>query len=119
MSILNNFRNFFSNRYMKHYCDEWIEEWCQQNGWTDLFVERPNFYWAFPPFAVMPEPIPAQVLRVIKARKGFSQEERRWTIAAVLVTVVAALLGFFLKSPMPLLIAFAFDAVTVALFEEE
>ncbi len=54
---------------MKHYSDEWIEEWCQENGWTDLFVERSNSYWAFPPGAVMPEPIPAQALRVIKAKK--------------------------------------------------
>lgn len=119
MSILNNIRHFFTSRYMKHYSDEWIEEWCQNNGWTDLFIERPNSYWAFPPFAVMPEPIPNKALRFIKAQKGLSKEERRWSIAAVSVTVVAAILSVLLKCPMPLFLAFAFDAVTVGLLEED
>ena len=119
MSILNKLRNFSRNCYMKHYSDEWIEEWCEKNGWTDLFIERPNAYWAFPPFAVMPQPIPSQTLKFIKAQKGFSDEERRWSISAVLVTVVAIILSVFLKCPMPLFLAFAFGAVTVALLEED
>lgn len=103
---------------MKHYCEEWINEWCQNNGWTDLYVERYH-YWAFPPGAVMPEPIPPQVLRAIKAEKGLSGEERWGSIAAVVVSLSAPILSYFLKSPMPLVLAFAFSAVTVALLEVE
>ena len=103
---------------MKHYCEEWINEWCQNNGWTDLYIERYH-YWAFPPGAVMPEPIPPQVLRAIKAEKGLSGEERLGSIAAVVVTLIAAILSYFLKSPMPLVFAFAFSAVTVGLLEVE
>lgn len=104
---------------MKHYCDEWIEEWCQENGWTDLFIERSNNYWAFPPGAVMPEPIPPQVLRLIKANKGLSTEEKWLSSTAVIVTIIAAILSYCLKNPMPLVLAFAFGAVTVAQLEVE
>ena len=54
---------------IKHFCDDWVREWCDANGWTDLFMERSNHYWAFPPGAVMPEPIPSKTLRLIKSQK--------------------------------------------------
>jgi hypothetical protein len=104
---------------IKHYCDRWIEEWCQDNGWTDLYIERCNNYWAFPPGAVMPEPIPPAALRLIKTKKGLSVEERLWSLIAVVGTVVAAIVTFWLKCPMPLVFAFALNAVTVAQLETE
>lgn len=103
---------------MKHYSEEWINEWCQLNGWTELYIERSQ-YWAFPPGAVMPEPIPPQVLKLIKAERGLCGEERFLSIAAVVVTVTAAILSYCLKSPMPMVLAFAFGAITVALLEVE
>ena len=60
---------------MNHYAAQWIEDWCSENGWTDLFRERTD-YWAFPPNAVMPVPIPTQVLRSIKANRGLCFEEK-------------------------------------------
>ncbi len=104
---------------MKHYADEWIQEWCQENGWTDLFIERYNNYWAFPPGAVMPEPIPPHTLRLIKASKGFSQEERIWSTTAIIVAIVATILSYLTQCPLPLVFAFAFGAVTVAQLEVE
>ena len=104
---------------MKHYCDAWINEWCEENGWTDLFIERYNNYWAFPPGAVIPEPIPPKILRLIKSEKGLCYEERLWLIAAAIVTLTAVILTYFLKSPMPLVFAFAFDAITAAKLEVE
>ncbi|AKG24662.1 hypothetical protein [Calothrix sp. 336/3] len=104
---------------MKHYRHEWIEEWCQENGWTDLFEERSNNYWAFPPGAVMPEPIPYQVLRLIKSEKGMTCEERFWSIVAVMATMLGAFVTFWLKCPIPLVAAFALNAVTVAQLEVE
>lgn len=104
---------------MKHYHNEWIEEWCHENGWTDLFIERYNNYWAFPPGAVMPEPIPTQILQSIKAKKGLTLEERLWSILAVIGTIVAVISTYLLKCPMPLVLAFAFDAVTAAHLEIE
>jgi hypothetical protein len=103
---------------IKHYSEDWINEWCQLNGWTDLYIERCH-YWAFPPGAVMPEPIPREVLRLIKAEKGLCGEERLWSSAAVVVTVIATILSYLLKSPMPMVLAFAFAAVIVALLEVE
>ena len=104
---------------MKHYCDAWINEWCEENGWTDLFIERYNNYWAFPPGAVIPEPIPPKTLRLIKSEKGLCYEERLWLITAAIVTLTAVILTYFLKSPMPLVFAFAFDAITAAKLEVE
>lgn len=103
--------------YINHYCDQWIEDWCQENGWTDLFVERPNSYWAFPPGAVMPEPIPVRILRLIKAKNGMSDQEKLWSFLAVIATFIAIGCSFWLISPMPLVLGFAFVAVTVAQLE--
>ncbi len=119
MTFLTSYTSQIANPGMKHYCDEWIEEWCHENGWTDLYVERCNNYWAFPPGAVMPEPIPAQVLRFIKSKKGLTFEERFCSISAVIITIMAVLLTYWFKSPMPFVLAFAFDAITVALLEVE
>lgn len=101
---------------MKRYSEDWLNEWCMENGWTDLYIERYN-YWAFPPGAVMPEPIPSHALRLIKAQKGLCAEERLLSISAVAVTVLAAILTFLLHSPMPLVFAFAFGAITVGMLE--
>ena len=103
---------------MNHYSVRWIEDWCQDNGWTDLFLECSQ-YWAFPPNAVMPVPIPSKVLRTIKAERGMCQEERIWSAAAVFSAAAAAFASYFLASPMPLIAAFAFCAVTFARMEEE
>lgn len=104
---------------MKHYCDEWIKEWCEENGWTDLFRERYDCYWAFPPGAVMPEPIPGKIMRQIKANKGLCPEEKMWLSLAVTVTLIAATLSYFLYCPLPLVLAFAFSAITAARLEVE
>lgn len=67
----------------------------------------------------MPEPIPTEALKEIKAEKGFCGEERLWSMAAVMVSLVAVLLSYCLKSPMPIVVAFAFGAITVGLLEVE
>ena len=104
---------------MRHFHDEWIQEWCDDNGWTDLFQERFNHYWAFPPGGVMPEPIPQKIMRSIKMQKGFTSNEQKWLIAAAGVSGVAIIASFFLVCPMPIMLAFAFDAVTFARLECE
>ncbi|MGK7876962.1 MAG: hypothetical protein AB4426_27830 [Xenococcaceae cyanobacterium] len=104
---------------MKHYCDEWIKEWCEENGWTDLSIECYNNYWAFPPGAVMPEPISPKTLRLIKTEKGLCFEEKLWLISAWIVTLIAVIVSYCMKSPMPLVFAFAFDAITTAQLEVE
>ena len=104
---------------MKHFHDDWIQEWCDTNGWTDLIRERYNSYWAFPPNAVMPEPIPSKVLRVIKDKKGLSNDEQLWLASAAALSIIATFLCFLLANPMPIVLAFAFDAITVARLEVE
>ncbi|MBD2185657.1 slr1957 family protein [Aerosakkonema funiforme] len=104
---------------MKHYADEWVAEWCQENGWTDLTVAGCDTYWAFPPGAVMPEPIPSKAMKLIKAQKGLSGEEKWWAIASVAGTIVAAIVSLVMKCPMPMVGAFAFCAVTVGQLEVE
>lgn len=116
--MLKNLNRLVSNP-MRHYNDEWIDQWCEDNGWTDLYIERCNNFWAFPPGAVMPEPIPAKVLRAIKAERGLTCEERIWSIAAVVATMLAAGVTYWLRCPIPMVAAFAFNAVTVAQLEVE
>lgn len=104
---------------MKHYHEDWIQEWCEDNGWTDLFVERYNNYWAFPPGAVMPEPIPQKILRLIKAEKGFTKEERNWLLIIVIVAIISGILTYLWQCPLPIVFSFALSAVTVARMEVE
>jgi hypothetical protein len=101
---------------MKHFCDEWVREWCNENGWTDLFIERRD-YWAFPPHGVIPLPIPKETLIEIKAVKGFSPHEKIWLAIACSVSLVATILTWIFACPMPLVFAFAFGAVTSAKLE--
>ncbi len=58
-------------------------------------------------------------LEAIKAEKGLTFEERLWSMSAVIGTIIAVLFTFWFQSPMPLVLAFAFNAVTVAQFELE
>ncbi len=104
---------------MQHFKREWIEEWCTAHGWTELYVEQPGNYWAFPPDAVMPQPIPVSVLRAIKASKGLSPRERQVSLLAVAIAVGALILTVLWRSPMPLAIAFAISALIVASLEPE
>ena len=104
---------------INRYSIQWIEAWCLENGWTDLFVERRGNYWAFPPGGVMPEPIPMNVLRVIKEENGLTNQEMYWACAAISTTILAVIYTFLWKCPIPLVLSFAFNAVTVAQFEPE
>lgn len=107
------------NAIMKHFCYTWIEDWCQENGWTDPFIRERNEYWAFPPNAVMPLPIPSNVLRLIKQQRGLSLDEKRWCFAAVASALLGSVFSSLLQCPMPIVIAFAFCAITVAQLEVE
>lgn len=104
---------------MRHYCDEWIQEWCDGNGWTEPMLAGYNLYWAFPPNAVMPEPIPGDILRLIKSEKGFTRDEKVWLGLAVGVSILGSVLSYSLKCPLPLVSAFAFAAITAARLEVE
>jgi len=42
-----------------------IQKWCKNSGWTDLFVQEGQFY-AFPPGAVIPLPVPTEAIKLAK-----------------------------------------------------
>ena len=98
---------------MKHYCDEWVQEWCQENGWSDLYVEQ-NQYWAFRPNAVMPEPIPSETLQSIKQHNGLSPQEKRWSITAIVATIIGLVMSLYFLCPIFLILVFGFDSFTIA-----
>jgi hypothetical protein len=103
---------------MKHFAAQWIDEWCQKSGWTDHFFESSQ-YWAFPPNGVMPVPIPTNVLRTIKAEKGLCYEERVWCFSAILSVILAIVFTWLVVSPMPIVAAFIYCAITVTRMEDE
>ncbi|MEB3225957.1 MAG: hypothetical protein VKJ86_09155 [Synechococcus sp.] len=104
---------------MRHYYDEWIQEWCEQNDWTDPMLVSANFYWAFPPNGVMPEPIPGEILRLIKSEKGLTQDEKLSLGLAVMISLAASIFTYCWHCPLPLIVAFGFSAVTAARLEIE
>ena len=102
---------------MKKYQVEWIQEWCASNGWTDLFVERYH-YWAFPPGAVIPQPIPLSVMDSIKQHKGLSFPERVLYGLCMGCSVLAVLITYWLRCPLPLVGAFTLSALGVAYLDD-
>ena len=102
---------------MRHYQEQWIDEWCIENGWTELYRERSGNYWAFPPGAVMPQPIPATTLHAIKTQKGWCVQEQMVIGAATLSALGSIALSFLFKCPVPLVFAFGIGAVSSALLE--
>ncbi len=104
---------------MKHYRDEWIEEWCQENGWSEPFAERNDHYWAFPPNGVIPEPISNLTLQVIKAQKGMTLHEKIWLGCAGIFSLLAVAFTYLFKTPMPIVFAFGFSAITAVQLEIE
>jgi hypothetical protein len=56
---------------------------------------------------------------LIKAEKGLCTEEKLWLSTAAIVSIIAAILSYALKCPMPLVFAFAFGAITAARLEVE
>lgn len=103
---------------MKKYAHSWIQDWSTENGWTDIFLERYR-YWGFPPGAVMPQPIPYDVLHAIKQEQGLSPVEKRWYGVAVMATIVASLAAYGLNSPLPMVFAFILGAISVAYLDDE
>ncbi|WLT37332.1 hypothetical protein NON20_15600 [Synechocystis sp. B12] len=86
----------------------------------DGFVHgKTQLLLGFSPGAVMPEPIPGKILRAIKLEKGLCEEEKAWLTAAVAVSALAIGSAFLLRNPMPVVLAFAFDAVTAGRLEME
>lgn len=97
--------------------DEWIDEWCQRHGWTE-WMWLNQWYWAFPPNGVIPEPLPREALRLLKRQKGWSQQERGLTLGAVSVALGSALASYGLHCPLPLVLAFGICAVVSIQLEE-
>lgn len=117
-SFLSPLRQTPRNSTMKKYAYQWIQDWCQEHGWTDVFLERYR-YWAFPPGAVMPEPIPYDVLHAIKREQGLSPLERYWYGGAIALSLVAGVTTYYFNNPMPLVLAFMLGAISVAYLEDE
>lgn len=100
------------------YSYHWIQDWCQENGWTDLFVERQSF-WAFPPGAVIPEPIPGNVLVDLKRVHGYSPIERNSFALIMAIALLAGGSSFWTHSPFPLVVAFCLASLVVAWLETD
>ena len=54
-----------------------------------------------------------------KDKKGFSNDEQLWLSGSMLLSLAAIVLCFLICNPMPIVLAFAFDAITVAKLEVE
>ena len=103
---------------INHYCEQWIADWCQDHGWTYYFRES-TAYWAFPPQAVMPCPLPDRALKSIKADKGLSLSEKQWFSIALISLVSGTTLSFAINQPLPLILGFAFCAIVVGQMDDE
>ncbi|MEM9136046.1 MAG: hypothetical protein AAGB01_01670, partial [Cyanobacteria bacterium P01_F01_bin.42] len=83
---------------MTHPLYPYLMQWCQENGWTDLFVERYEF-WAFPPGSVLPLPLPNSVLEDIHSRHYGSLKYSLSYAGVLLGTGIALALSILARSP--------------------
>lgn len=95
----------------------YIQQWCHEHGWTDLFVEQRQF-WAFPPGAVLPMPVPVHALEGYYSSREASGAVKLVSLFAIGVALGAILLTMVTFSPIPLILAFCFCAISVAVLEE-
>ncbi|MBW4551378.1 MAG: hypothetical protein KME35_09750 [Aphanocapsa sp. GSE-SYN-MK-11-07L] len=103
---------------MLRYSQEFAKAWCQEQGWTDFFIEQYR-YWAFPPGAVMPLPLPNQALQLVPVQKVLSRQEKLVYGASIACILIVAMTAYWLKSPMPLTFGFVFCAIAIVLVEED
>jgi hypothetical protein len=103
---------------MKKYPQAWVQDWCDHNGWTELFIERYH-YWAFPPGAVMPQPIPLNILESIRKAKGDNPSERSAYLTCLGLTMMGVGGTCYWDCPLPLVLAFTVTALVVAYWEDD
>jgi hypothetical protein len=103
---------------MVKYSQEFAIAWCQENGWTDFFTAQYR-YWAFPPGAVMPLPLPAAALQILNTPKVLTAKAKLAYGIAVMAGLVAILGTYWLNSPMPLVLGFATCAISFAAIDDE
>lgn len=99
------------------YHPQWIADWCQEHGWTDVFVECRQF-WAFPPGAVLPQPIPTEVLTAIKKAQGLSPFEQQSFSVGLGLFCLAIAIAWYWTTPVPLLSLFGLAAGWVAWLDD-
>lgn len=63
-----------------------IRQWCEDNNWTDLFIHENKFY-AFPPHAVIPLPVPIEDNKI-------NYESRRCDQLLYLATAIDSFIFF-------------------------
>ncbi len=90
--------------------------WCQENGWTDVFVDHSR-YWAFPPGAVMPLPVPTAVFEGF--HDHYPKKEQYLYGLSLFLFVGAVVLSLGYQSPMPLVFVFCICAIATAYFDEQ
>jgi hypothetical protein len=103
---------------MFKYSQDYAKAWCQEQGWTDFFTEQYR-YWAFPPGAVMPLPLPRQALQRIHIEKVLSIREKLVYGATLGCCLTTAMAAYWLWSPMPLTFGFIFCAFAFVWVEED
>ena len=97
---------------------DFVSCWCHENGWTDLFVDHYE-YWAFPPGAVMPLPVPSDVLADYVDSHQLTPTAKLLYGAVIGMAAIAASLSLSIHSPMPLVVAFGLCALIVAHLDED
>lgn len=102
---------------MTHPLYPYLSQWCRDNGWTDLFVERYQF-WAFPPGSVLPLPLPSAVLEDIHSQH-YHRLKYSVSYAAIVVGIMLATgLSVLAHSPMPVIAMFAVSAIAVGILDD-
>jgi hypothetical protein len=103
---------------MVKYSQEFAIAWCQENGWTDFFTAQYR-YWAFPPGAVMPLPLPAPALQILSTPKVLTAKEKLAYGIASVAGLVAISGTYWMNSPMPLVLGFTICAIAFAAIDDE
>jgi hypothetical protein len=113
----NKFMQKRANRmHMPQSLTGYVVGWCQEHGWTDLFIDHYQ-YWAFPPGAVMPLPVPTDVLQDFQSNRP--QNATPLYVLILLLSGIAAVCSWLQRSPMPLVFAFCISAMAVGLLDEQ
>ncbi len=98
------------------YSLEVARAWCQENGWSDLFIEQYRL-WAFPPGGVMPLPLPECALQEVNFDAALTSRQVLSQALVFTAAISSILTSFATHSPVVLVVGFAACALAVGLGE--
>lgn len=84
---------------MENSIERHIKKWCENSGWTDSFVQKGQFY-AFPPGAVIPLPVPTAAIESAKKVREIQVRHFKQLLLVLMPSLAVIVLTYICSFPL-------------------